>query len=179
MKKQWDTVEVIRHARHDWLNKLQLIKGNLSLNKVERAKEIIDEAVLEAQNEAKLSNLHIPLFAGLLLTHNWESSSFQVEYEVIDLVKTDKLNDERLHEWTSLFFQKLNETIKCFHDNKLSLTIEPQTKGIRFFFDFSGIITNKDALHSFLTQSNTLSVGIRMEEFTDEELAFEVFMPFE
>ena len=67
MKKEWNTIELLRHVRHDWLNKLQLIKGNLDLNKIDRAKEIIDEIVIEAQNETKLSNLHFPNFTLLLL----------------------------------------------------------------------------------------------------------------
>ena len=66
MEKEWDIVEVLRHSRHDWLNKLQLIKGNLDLNRIDRAKAIIDEIVIEVQHESKLSNLHIPLFASLL-----------------------------------------------------------------------------------------------------------------
>ena len=36
MRKEWDTIEVLKHARHDWLNKLQLIKGNLSLIKIDQ-----------------------------------------------------------------------------------------------------------------------------------------------
>ena len=29
--KKLDDVEVLRHSRHDWLNKIQLIKGNLRI----------------------------------------------------------------------------------------------------------------------------------------------------
>ncbi|WP_312471145.1 Spo0B domain-containing protein, partial [Neobacillus sp.] len=45
MGKEWDIVEVLRHSRHDWLNRLQLIKGNLDLNRIDRAKAVIDEIV--------------------------------------------------------------------------------------------------------------------------------------
>jgi stage 0 sporulation protein B (sporulation initiation phosphotransferase) len=76
MKKEWNIIEVLRHSRHDWLNKLQLIKGNLDLNRIDRAKAIIDEIVIETQHETKLSNLHIPLFASLLIRANWESNIF-------------------------------------------------------------------------------------------------------
>ena len=67
INKEWNTVELLRHVRHDWLNKLQLIKGNLDLNKIDRAKEIIAEIVIETQNETKLSNLNFPNFTLLLL----------------------------------------------------------------------------------------------------------------
>ncbi len=76
MEKKWSTVDVLRHARHDWLNKLQLIKGNLDLNKPERVKQIIEEIVHEAQAEAKLSNLKIPLFASLAINSKLGGLSF-------------------------------------------------------------------------------------------------------
>ncbi|MCD8502937.1 MAG: Spo0B domain-containing protein [Bacillaceae bacterium] len=35
MKKDWDDVlSVLKHSRHDWLNMVQLIKGNLALKKI-------------------------------------------------------------------------------------------------------------------------------------------------
>lgn len=63
MEKDWDTVELLRHSRHDWLNKIQLIKGNLTLGKIDRIKEIIDEIVYHTEQESKLSNLPISLFS--------------------------------------------------------------------------------------------------------------------
>lgn len=48
MKKEWDVVEVLKYARHDWLNKIQLIKGNLALNRVDRANDIINTIVNES-----------------------------------------------------------------------------------------------------------------------------------
>lgn len=51
MKQNWMIVEALSHSRHDWLNKLQLIKGNLALGKVGQAENIIDGIIVEAQNE--------------------------------------------------------------------------------------------------------------------------------
>ena len=70
IKKEWNTVDILRHVRHDWLNKLQLIKGNLDLDKIDQAHRIIEEIIIEAQNETKLSNLNIPKFTSysLLIT---------------------------------------------------------------------------------------------------------------
>lgn len=104
MEKDWNMIEVLRHARHDWLNKIQLIKGNLSLNKTDRAKEIIDEIVVEAQQEARLSNMNLPGFASLLLTYNWENHYLQLEYEVLDDPIAGRLDDSVLSEWTGSFW---------------------------------------------------------------------------
>ena len=98
MEKEWDIVEVLRHSRHDWLNRLQLIKGNLDLNRIDRAKAYINEIVIEAQHESKLSNFHFPLFASLLLKSNWEQHLFQLEYEVLNDVEAVKINDRILSE---------------------------------------------------------------------------------
>ena len=63
----------LMYFRHDWMNKLQLIKGNLSLQKYDRVVEIIDEMVIDAKHESKLSNLKTPHLAFDFLTFNWKS----------------------------------------------------------------------------------------------------------
>src|SRR3954469_26062794 len=137
IKKEWNTVEVLRHARHDWLNQMQLIKGNLDLNKLDRVREIINEIVVEAQNESKLSNLNIPQFSTLLLTSRWENYSFEFEFQVIDELKCGSIKDEELTKFTIQFFECLNEAVQLYGDNHLILTIETMQQGSRFFFDFS------------------------------------------
>ena len=174
MGKEWDIVEVLRHSRHDWLNKLQLIKGNLDLNRIDRAKQVIDEIVIETQHETKLSNLHMPLFAALLLKSNWENPSFKLEYEVMFEPDASKINDLAVTKWTNTFFGNLNLAIEPFQENNLSITIEPQSDGVRFFFDFSGIITNRELIESFLSDK---SFDLSIKEFTETELSLELFMP--
>jgi stage 0 sporulation protein B (sporulation initiation phosphotransferase) len=176
MEKEWDIIEVLRHSRHDWLNRLQIIKGNLDLNRIDRAKEFIDEIIIEAQNETKLSNLPVPQFASLLLKSNWENSSLILEYEIFEDSKSFIINDLLLTNWTKAFFSCLNKSIEAFHENHLSITIEPQIDGVRFFFDFSGIIINKELITQFL-DSQIKMVELAVKEFSENELAIEVFMP--
>jgi stage 0 sporulation protein B (sporulation initiation phosphotransferase) len=176
MNKEWDTIEVLRHARHDWMNQLQLIKGNLSLNKVDRAKEIIEEIIMEARQDAKLSNLHLPQFASTLLTCNWENHHFQLEYEVMDSQNFHRLDDQLLTRWTEQLFDALNSSIEQYQENHLSVTIEPQEKGIGFFFDFSGIINDKNRLIRFLDQKHGDNMKVRSDGVVDGELTIEVFM---
>ena len=174
MGNEWDIVEVLRHSRHDWLNKLQLIKGNLDLNRIDRAKQVIDEIVIETQHETKLSNLHMPLFAALLLKSNWENPFFKLEYEVMFDQDASKINDLAVTKWTHTFFGSLNQAIEPFQENNLSITIEPQSDGVRFFFDFSGIIIKRELIENVLADG---SVDVVVKEFTEKELAIEVFMP--
>ncbi|ESU30804.1 hypothetical protein G3A_20485 [Bacillus sp. 17376] len=176
MKKDWDTIEVLRHARHDWMNQLQLIKGNISLNKVDRAKEIIEEIIMEARQDAKLSNLHLPQFASTLLTCNWENHHFQLEYEVMDSQNFHRLDDQLLTRWTEQLFDALNSSIEPYQENHLSITIEPQEKGIGFFFDFSGIINDKNCLMRFLDQQHGYNMKVISDGVVDGELTIEVFL---
>jgi stage 0 sporulation protein B (sporulation initiation phosphotransferase) len=176
MEKDWDIVKVLRHSRHDWLNRLQLIKGNLDLNRIDRARAVIDEIVIETQNEAKLSNLHLPLFASLLLKSNWENPSFKIEYEVLQDTGILQINDVLLTNWTTLFFSCLNEAIEAFQENHLLITIDPQAKGIRFFFDFSGIIIKRKLIEKFLA-GQKVNLDLVIKEFSASELALEVFIP--
>jgi stage 0 sporulation protein B (sporulation initiation phosphotransferase) len=176
MNKEWDTIEVLRHARHDWMNQLQLIKGNLSLNKVDRAKEIIEEIIMEARQDAKLSNLHLPQFASTLLTCNWENHHFQLEYEVMDSQNFHRLDDQLLTRWTEQLFDALNSSIEQYQENHLSVTIDPQEKGIGFFFDFSGIINDKNRLKMFLDQQPGEGMKVMSDGVVDGEITIEVFM---
>ncbi|MFL6517330.1 MAG: Spo0B C-terminal domain-containing protein [Bacillus sp. (in: firmicutes)] len=178
MEKEWDIVEVLRHSRHDWLNRLQLIKGNLDLNRIDRAKAVIDEIIIETQHESKLSNLKMPLFASLLLKSNWENPSFKLEYEVLQDTQSSPINEDLLIKWTCLLFKCLNEAIEPFQENHLSITIDSQSKGIRFFFDFSGIIIKSKVIKEFLAEP-TSQLDMVVKDFSESELALEVFIPYQ
>lgn len=177
MEKEWNMIEVLRHSRHDWLNKLQLIKGNIDLNRIDRAKAIIDEIVIEAQHETKLSNLHIPLFASLLIRANWVSNIFTLEYEVLQESGILYIDEWKLTHWTEEFFACLNESITPLDENHLAVSIDSQEDGARFIFDFSGIIKDKARIEKFLTECSTQDSGLTVKEFSEHELAIEVFMP--
>jgi stage 0 sporulation protein B (sporulation initiation phosphotransferase) len=175
MRKDWDTIEVLKHARHDWLNKLQLIKGNLSLNKVDRVKEIIEEIILEARQESKLTNLNLPQFASTLLTCNWAEHFFQLDYEVNDSPNTHILDDRLLTGWVNQLFEILDSSIERFQDNHLSVTIQAEEDHARFFFDFSGVIIDHSSLIHFLEKPVDSSMMIKVTDVTEEELSFEFF----
>ncbi|WP_066257885.1 sporulation initiation phosphotransferase B [Neobacillus drentensis] len=178
MEKEWDIVEVLRHSRHDWLNKLQLIKGNLDLNRIDRAKAVIDEIIIETQHESKLSNLKMPLFASLLLKSNWENHSFKLEYEVFEDSESFQMNEELITNWTYHFFKCLNEAIEAFQENHLSISIDPQSEGVRFFFDFSGIIIKSELIETFLSDPNN-QLDVVVKELSKSELGVEVFIPIQ
>jgi stage 0 sporulation protein B (sporulation initiation phosphotransferase) len=71
----------------------------------------------------------------------------------------------------------LNEASQLYGDNHLILTIETNEQGSRFFFDFSGIIEQKELIEQFLQSTND---GITVERFyiTEIEMILEVFTPY-
>lgn len=165
MKKDWEIVEVLSHSRHDWLNKIQLIKGNLSLGKIDRVKEIIEEIVIESQNESNLTNLRLHSLAELLMTYNWEQHHFRLEYEVLGGIKDLSWCDKQIHNWCVRFFSILDISIDVNSDNHLSMSIESFNEEVRFFFDFSGIITNIEQLKNWFHEQQSNQDFIQLTEF--------------
>lgn len=178
MNKHWNTLEVLRHARHDWLNRIQLIKGYIALNKVDRVREILDEIIADAHQESKLSNMNIPGFASLLLVYNWENHRIFLEYEVLDenFGKGLTVDDQFLTEWTKNFLDVLGTSVDEDAENYLSITIEPEDQGIRFFFDFRGIIKRIDDVNQFFSRSASFQKKILHS--ANDEFTLEVFLPY-
>ncbi|MFO6496494.1 MULTISPECIES: sporulation initiation phosphotransferase B [Bacillus] len=135
-----ELIHLLSHSRHDWMNKLQLIKGNLTLKKYDRVFEIIEEVVIEAQHESKLSNLKIPRFAYELLTFNWKAHSLTLEYEVIGEVRDLSAYEEKLVVLVRKLFRIFDDSAMKGGDNHLSVTL--QTDGpLVIYLDFHGMLT--------------------------------------
>ncbi|MFL6555548.1 MAG: Spo0B C-terminal domain-containing protein, partial [Bacillus sp. (in: firmicutes)] len=109
---------------------------------------------------------------------NWENLSFKVAYEVLQDSDSIPMNEEPMTKWTSLFFTCLNEAIEAFQENHLSITIDSQSMGIRFFFDFSGIIIKSKVIKEFLV-GPTSQLDMVVKDFSESELALEVFIPYQ
>lgn len=167
MKKDWDDVlSVLKHSRHDWLNMVQLIKGNLALKKYDRIEEIIQEIVIKTQQESKLSNLQIPQFANRVLVMNWEQHNFQLEYEVEGTLLNLSSVDVELTTILSTFTEILNNCSKPFGENHLLLTIDSSLQqDLRVVFDFQGSIHPSDQLKELIESKIPLNEKVELEEF--------------
>jgi stage 0 sporulation protein B (sporulation initiation phosphotransferase) len=170
--KEWNTVDILSHSRHDWMNNLQLIKGNLSLQKYDRVNEIIEELVIEAQQESKLCNLKMPAFASLLLTFNWCNHHFVLEYEVLGKVLSIEAYDDIMTQWSKKFLDILDKTVDACSENHLSITIDisSEEEGIRFFFDFNGIIKDTDQLKNWFQSGKHSQIDVNEFHINTYEL---------
>ncbi len=152
-----DIVNLLSHSRHDWMNKLQLIKGNLSLQKYDRVQEIVEEIVIEAQQETKLCNLQLPLFSSYLLTFNWSNHHFLLEYEVLGDTRNIAQFDEPITQWSKKFLDILDNVVDHTGENRVCITLHTgHTTGetVRFFFDFEGIIKEMDQLTEWIYKAD-------------------------
>lgn len=171
MGKEWNAVEILRHSRHDWLNKLQLIKGNLALERVDRVNEIIEEILIETKNEAKLSNLKAEKLAALLMLFNWEEQHLFLEYEVIGNERNLSIYDDGIAAWCLDFFNNINAVIKPFAENHLLVSVQLTAEDVRFIFDFRGIIEDDRKLLAYLEeQRNHPTINILEYEVHNDEM---------
>ncbi|RXI99909.1 sporulation protein [Anaerobacillus alkaliphilus] len=166
MKEDRNILQILRHSRHDWLNVIQLIKGNLTLKKYDRVEEIIQEIVNQTQNESKLSNLNMPKFASDLLVFNWVNKNhFQLEFEVIGDCVDLQSYDERLLQWFMEFSNHLNESCERYGENHLQLTVELMEEELpRFTFDFHGSLQEVEKINKFLGNEQNWNEQLQLVE---------------
>ncbi|MCT8139519.1 Spo0B domain-containing protein [Anaerobacillus sp. CMMVII] len=166
MKEEWNILQILRHSRHDWLNVIQLIKGNLALKKYDRIEEIIQEVVNQTQHESKLSNLNIPNFTSEILVFNWENGNhFQLEFEVIGHSLDLKMFEKHLLDWFRKFSTVLNKSCEQYGDNHLQLTIELLEDELpRFTFDFHGALIEEDKIKKFVDDVNNWNEQMKLVE---------------
>ncbi len=160
METKWTTVELLRHARHDWLNKIQLIKGNMALGKMDRVSGLVDEIIIEAQQEAKISNMNMPMLSELLLTGKWLHYRFHITYEIMDDIKGYPELDELITNWMKKFFEEVNSRINAF--DLLNLTIllsKTDETSLKIGFDFQGQVNNKEELINMFQVKEPLKIS--------------------
>ncbi|GAA0334108.1 sporulation initiation phosphotransferase B [Bacillus carboniphilus] len=169
-----NVVDILRHARHDWLNKLQLIKGNLELGKTERAKEIIDEIIIEARHESDLSNIGLNQFSTFLLTYNWKQHFFILEFEVLELSGTFPLEDQYITNWLKGLFQHLEESLNPYGENHVSLSIEVKPDWSRFIVDIRGEFLPDAHILNYIHMHPITRGTIEVADEMDSDLSIEI-----
>lgn len=154
MVNETEIIDLLRHSRHDWLNAIQLIKGNLALNHIDRAKEIIDILIMKSKNEAKLSNLNMPMTAGFLLTYNWYSHAFKLDIEVIGNHVDLSSYDEILLKTTRQLIELMEKHSSSRTENHVLFTVQIVDEEKYLSIDFSGLL---EEINQFKQSFNNLT----------------------
>jgi stage 0 sporulation protein B (sporulation initiation phosphotransferase) len=169
MEKDWDIVHILSCARHDWLNQIQLIKGNMALDRLDRVKEIVEEIIAEAGHASRLTNTKLNAFAEYVMTYNWRNTPIQLEIEVLGDVKDLSFYDSALVTWTKELIQMLEMNIDGMSTHHVSVSLLIESDSIRFFFDFSGILTTSQTIETWLEEQKTQPLKLVEKQVLKEE----------
>ncbi len=160
METKWTTIDLLRHSRHDWLNKIQLIKGNLALGKMDRVSGLIEEIIIDAKQEAKVSNLDMPCLAELLLTGNWRHYTFELGFEIIDDIDGFAEQDRSLTRFMLDFFEALNQQVTgCSVHTLVVMLSGSEEASLRIGFDFQGRVNSIERLFDGLSVPNSIEMS--------------------
>lgn len=176
MIKNQEFIELLRHYRHDWLNILQLIKGNIALNRLEQVDKIICEMVAKAEQETKLSNLRIPSVACFLLTYHLRRHFFRLEYEVIGEVIDLSKYEQDLYSWFEQFFLLLDRCCSSYSDNSLIITFHLLVEEQKIILDFEGYFEKTYEIEQFLNKDlvHMDKIYISDKSLAEQELVIEI-----
>lgn len=152
--KKWETVELLRHARHDWLNKIQLIQGYLSMGNPKRVHDLINEMVFECEQETKLSNLPLPELASFFLTYNFERHPVLLKYEVKGNGTVVGSLDGRIADWFRRFMEIMNKSVSDGEENELYITLDLKEGRIVFSVHFNGELCRTEPIEQFFSKTN-------------------------
>ena len=83
MKETKTVAQSLRHARHDFLNELQLINMYLDLGRKEEAQAIIRSHAEAAVHLSRLSGLKMPMTEEWLLLSKWQHPEFHFGVECL------------------------------------------------------------------------------------------------
>jgi stage 0 sporulation protein B (sporulation initiation phosphotransferase) len=170
MEKDWELLDLLRHSRHDWLNQIQLIKGNLSLNRMDRVHEIIENITIQSKHESKLTNLNVPDFAGLLLTFNWARHPYHLDFEVIGKECNLSLYEKDLLNFCKTLFSELDQLADNTIDHHLLLTFQLIEEEHYLTLEFSGKLKDAEAFERKISLLSRLHKSfVLVENYVNEE----------
>lgn len=146
VKEEWTVLKALRHARHDWMNDIQLVKGYLSLNKIDEAMRAADHIIVKAVQESKLCNLGMPGMAEMFTTFNWEKHTFLLEFEIDDELVVDKVDDETAVHFFSRLFSIFEAHIEEYSGQYLYARFSEKEGRLSVRLEWTGDVTDRASL---------------------------------
>ncbi|ARK29193.1 Spo0B C-terminal domain-containing protein [Halalkalibacter krulwichiae] len=174
MKNQLDVIQALRQSRHDWLNIMQLIKGNLALKRYDRIEEIIEQVTQQSICESKISEIQASSVAYFLLTYNWFSNKMKLEIDVAGEVFSLEKEEVRLLRLCEEITEKLTNDCTIENENNLLITFLFTDYDCEVTFDFQGTLTKKEDWHSFLKQWEST---VKLVELNERECVLTASFP--
>lgn len=122
MRSNEEWIQIFGSIRHDWLNVLQLIKGNMALGNEERVMAVIQEAVEQTANESRLCSLGMPKTTLLLLEQKWKPTQHPLDIEVDGELFPLTNYDDLLYACFACFFNNYNKVVDAEESEKTTIS---------------------------------------------------------
>ena len=108
MDDRLTVAQSLRHARHDFLNELQMIKLNLDLGRTDRAQALIRTYAEAAMHQSRLSALSMPETEEWLLTAGWRFPELRLAV-FCEAMRAPRELDAALSKWLETFAESAKE----------------------------------------------------------------------
>ena len=176
MNQKEEVIEALQYSRHDWLNRLQLIKGNIALKRIDRVEQLIDEITSQMRSESVLTSLSAVELTHLLLTYNWSANRFQLQYELDIDPQRVMIDDKLVTSLLNRLFLKLNEHCNECSDNLLKLELIGLNQQLQINFALTGIIEKCDQLLHVLTVDEQYSRYVTIQNLNENKLMMKIII---
>ncbi|WP_159438430.1 Spo0B domain-containing protein [Edaphobacillus lindanitolerans] len=138
MESRMTAQELLKHARHDYMNTLHLLQMQLDLGMDDSVRETIDAAVEKGRHESMLAGLDMPATAEWLLTFGWRFP----EYEQAMTVTVESPGNPDADRWTERFlealFGTLSDRLSPYAEYRAGIHVESREPGWLIEFDLEG-----------------------------------------
>lgn len=142
MKLKKEFIRFLRQYRHDWLNHLQVIKAYASMDKKDELSRFIDQLIINAHEEARISRLGDVELSYFLLTYNWTQDKLQldVELEIDEHEQIDQIGPRYpyLLNWIKQLTQSMENIALVGEENRLLLLLSYLDRQLTICVDFIG-----------------------------------------
>lgn len=135
MDNKLTVAQSLRHARHDFLNELQLIKLNLDLGRAEKAQALIRTYAEAAMHNSRLSALLLPDTEEWLLTSAWRHPELHITL-VCEAERAPAISDSVLCDWLEAFANSIKQAFSDAWPYPVDMRLL-EADG-RFFLELSG-----------------------------------------
>lgn len=167
-----DTINLLRHYRHDWMNQLQLLQGYSSMGKLDKVKDKLNDCITTAEQERKLTNLTIPDTALWIITFNWRYNNFRLNYDVQvsgrSLVGRDENLLNQLQDIMGIITTN-SDVMEMYEGQLLFVNMDRSENGAGIQLTFTGNFPNKQELENQLLLKEHLH-SVTIEEDKDEKI---------
>lgn len=160
VRDKQEFINYLKHYRHDWHNHIQVIKGYITLGKVEDAQRYLDGVIIKSFEESKISQLGDPDLAYFLLTYNWIQDRVILDVEIdensVEISSVGK-NYPYLLSWIKEVTRMVEKDCDLEDENHLLIVLCMDELGVTVTVDFEGAWSDVSGRAAILALKETVS----------------------